>query len=116
MAEECCGVAWVVSGWRGEALLRLLFYGFAVVLLVVLPLHLLEHVPVGGLRQPPRGWVLYLLLVAAGVHGGLGVRSMLYDYVHGRVGRRVVDVAVLVLSGLVVAVGLSGLLRVFPLG
>ncbi len=106
----------VSLGWRVEAVARLVLYASAAVLAVVLPLHLLEHVPVDGVRQPVRPWVLYLLLVAAGVHGGLGLRSMLYDYVSGGLGRRLVDLAALTVAALAVGAGLSGLLRVYPLG
>lgn len=102
-------------GWRLESLARLLFYLAAAVLLVVLPLHLLEHVPWSSVRRTPEPVVLYLLLVAAGFHGMIGLRSLLYDYVRGRAGRLLVDLLSLALMVFVVGVGLAGLLRVYPL-
>ena len=77
-------------------------------------MHLLEHVPWSSLRRTPEPMVLYLLLVAAGVHGMIGLRGILYEYVHGRIGRLIVDAVSLALLALVVGVGLAGLLRVYP--
>ena len=105
-----------MAGWRLEALLRLLFYAAAAVLAVVLPLHLLEHVPWGSIRRSPDPLVLYTLLIAAGVHGSLGLRSIVYDYTGSTVARRAADLAAAAVAAVTIGVGLVGLVRSFPLG
>ena len=98
-------------GWRLEALRQLLSYVAAALLAVALPLHLLEHVPVDWLRQPPRPWVLWTVLLAAGFHGLNGLRSILLERVHGRRGQAVVEALFWILLALVVAIGATGLAR-----
>ena len=98
-------------GWRLEALRQLLSYIAAALLAVALPLHLLEHVPVDWLRQPPRPWALWLVLLAAGFHGLNGLRGILLERVHGRRGRVAVEALFWLLLALVAAVGSAGLAR-----
>jgi len=98
-------------GWRLEALRQLLSYIAAALLAVALPLHLLEHVPIDWLRQPPRPWTLWLVLLAAGFHGLNGLRGVLLERVQSRRGRVAVEVLSWLLLALVVAVGSAGLAR-----
>jgi len=100
-------------GWRLEALRQLASYAAAAVLAFALPLHLLEHAP-PPLRQPPRPWTLWLILVAAAVHGSHGLRMVLYDYVTSNHGRRLVDAASTLLFLAAAAAGAYGLAKTMP--
>ncbi len=96
-----------MAGWRLEALWQLASYAAAALLAVALPLHILSR---GfGVAAPYGSWVPWLILVAAGVHGANGLRSVLYDYVHSEAGRRLVDLAAAGLAAFIVAVGAWGL-------
>ncbi len=98
----------MVAGWRLEALWQLASYAAAAVLAVVLPLHILSRgFGVGGVPYGP--WAPWLILIAAGIHGANGLRSVLYDYVHSDAGRRLVDLAAAGLALLIVGVGVWGL-------
>ena len=103
----------MVSSWRIEAILQLVSYLAAAVLAVILPLHLLEHVPFGDIRQPPRPWVLWLLLVFAGIHGSLGLRVILSERLTGRSARLIAAAASLLLGIIVILAGAVGLARVY---
>lgn len=100
-------------GWRLEALRQLASYAAAALLAFALPLHLLEHAP-PPLRQPPRPWLLWLILIAAAIHGGQGVRQVLYDYIHSDTGRRLAEAASLLFFAAVAAVGAYGLAKTMP--
>lgn len=98
---------------RAEALAELVFYAAAAVLAVVLPLHVLEHVPVEYVQQPLRTWVLWLVLIFAGIHGSLGLRSFLLERASSRAARVAATAFSLALGAFVVAVGAWGLVRAF---
>jgi succinate dehydrogenase hydrophobic anchor subunit len=103
--------------WRLESLGQLLFYIAAFVLIVVLPLHLLEHLPSIGFfnvcKQSARPWVLWLVLIFAGIHGSWGLRSVLLDYIESPIGRRVATILSLLLGLAIIIIGAYGLAKVF---
>jgi succinate dehydrogenase hydrophobic anchor subunit len=103
--------------WRLEALGQLLFYLAAAILLVVLPLHLLEHLPSVGFfnvfKQTARSWVLWLVLIFAGIHGSWGLRSVLLDYIKSPTGRRIATILSLLLGLTIIVIGAYGLASVF---
>jgi succinate dehydrogenase hydrophobic anchor subunit len=98
---------------RLETAAELAMYLAAAGLLVVLPLHLLEHVPVQLVRQPPRPAVLWLVLVLAGIHGPLGLRRVLLERAAGRPARLAATALSLALAALLIAVGAWGLASSF---
>jgi len=105
-----------MASWRLSVIVALAFYAAAALLVVVLPLHMLEHLSLlPGLAQPMRPIVLYLLLVAAGIHGSIGLRNIIYDYTGSPLLRRIGAAASLLLGAAIIAVGLAGLLKITPL-
>jgi len=103
--------------WRLEALGQLAFYTAAAILLIVLPLHLLEHLPSLGFfstfKQTTRPWILWLVLIFAGIHGSWGLRGVLLDYVKSEWGRRLATLLSLLLGLAVITIGAYGLAKAF---
>lgn len=98
-----------------ETIRQNLRYIFALLLIIILPLHLLEHhVPSSwSIQQPPRSPVLWLLLIFASYHGLEGFRSVMYDYVSGKAGRIFTEIVYWILLIIVLWVGGVGLIRSF---
>jgi succinate dehydrogenase hydrophobic anchor subunit len=103
--------------WKLEAVGQFLFYLAAAILVIALPLHLLEHLPTGNFfeifKQSSRSWVLWLILIFAGIHGPWGLRSVLFDYVKGSTSRRIVTILCLLLSIIIIGIGAYGLAKAF---
>ena len=103
--------------WRLEALGTLLFYIAAAVLVIVLPLHLLEHVPpkppFDTFKQPPRGWALWLILIFAGFHAPWGLRNYLLEHTKSPAARHAITLLCLLLAAVIIGIGAYGLARIY---